>query len=40
MMALRSDGTQHATEKELRISHATNGVYDAANLKPSGHLLC
>lgn len=33
------DGTQHASEEELRIFRNTNGDYDTATLKPSGHLV-
>lgn len=32
------DGTQHASEEELRISQNTNGDYDKATLKPLGHV--
>ena len=36
---LRLDGTQHATEEELRIFWITNGVYGVARLKCSGCLV-
>lgn len=36
---LKSDSTQHATEKLLRIFQSTNGIYDIARLKPSGCLV-
>lgn len=37
--SFRSDSTQYATEKELRIFQNTNGIYDLVKLMPSGYLV-
>lgn len=36
---LRLDGSQHATEEELKIFWSTNTIYESDRLKPSGCLV-